>query len=129
MGAPVETFDVVNRAKHYNTHPSGIEAIDIVRGLNFDMGCVVKYVMRRNGKEYERSLKSAEYYLRDQHRTRNAAVQDREVLTLLDKYATAEPQEVVRRFYVACRRYLASPTNVNFDSTLAYLLAISSAGV
>lgn len=60
-----DSFDVVTRARHYNSHASGVEAILIVRWLPFNHGNAFKYVFRRDGKEPVRSLRSAEYYLLD----------------------------------------------------------------
>ena len=36
----------VNHPKHYNSHPSGVECIDIVRHYDFNIGNVIKYVWR-----------------------------------------------------------------------------------
>ena len=38
--------DMVNHPPHYNTHPSGIECIDIVEWLGFNIGSAVKYLWR-----------------------------------------------------------------------------------
>ena len=58
-------FDIVNKAQHYNSHPSGVECKHIVRHLGFDLGNTFKYVYRREGKETVRSLRSAIFYLKD----------------------------------------------------------------
>lgn len=39
-------FDNVTKPKHYNSHPSGVEVIEITKHLNFCLGNVVKYVLR-----------------------------------------------------------------------------------
>lgn len=109
-----QVFDVVQKAKHYNDHPSGIEAIHIVRCLNFDMGCAVKYVMRRHGKEYARSLKSAAYYLEDQHKSGNQPVVNGLAYRLLEDYASKEPVAQARAFYRNVSQYLVHPTNQHF---------------
>lgn len=36
--------DNVNHPKHYNTHPSGIECIDITRHMGFNLGNAMKYI-------------------------------------------------------------------------------------
>ena len=36
----------VNHPKHYNSHPSGIECIQIVRHYCFNIGCAIKYLWR-----------------------------------------------------------------------------------
>lgn len=57
--------DMVNHPPHYNSHPSGVQCIDIVRWMTFGGGNAFKYVFRaehKNGREdYEKAL----WYLRD----------------------------------------------------------------
>lgn len=36
----------VNHPAHYNSHPSGIECIDVIRHYTFDIGCAIKYMWR-----------------------------------------------------------------------------------
>src|SRR5687768_5921573 len=38
--------DQINHPEHYNTHPSGVECLTIVRHMNFNLGNVVKYIWR-----------------------------------------------------------------------------------
>lgn len=59
----------VNHPKHYNSHPSGVECIEIVRHMNFNLGNVVKYLWRAGlkGKGVElEDLKKAAWYLNDE---------------------------------------------------------------
>lgn len=58
-------FHPVNKAEHYNSHPSGVEAKEIIRHLGFALGSVFKYVFRRDRKEPLRSLQSAQFWLQD----------------------------------------------------------------
>ena len=44
-------MDSVNHPPHYNTHPSGIECIEITRHMNFNLGNVVKYIWRADDKD------------------------------------------------------------------------------
>lgn len=63
------TDDQVNHPSHYNSHPSGVECIDIVRHMTFNVGNVFKYLWRNGLKDGEPSLKDmrkAEFYLRDE---------------------------------------------------------------
>ena len=65
--AEIETYeseDVVNKPKHYLSHPSGVEAIQITEHENFCIGNCFKYLMRRKhkGRELE-DLKKASWYL------------------------------------------------------------------
>jgi hypothetical protein len=58
----------VNHPKHYNSHPSGVECIEIVRHMNFNLGNVVKYVWRNGLKEEVplKDLKKAAWYLQNE---------------------------------------------------------------
>jgi hypothetical protein len=40
------TDDKVKHPRHYTSHPSGIECIEITKHMNFCLGNVVKYVWR-----------------------------------------------------------------------------------
>lgn len=65
----------VNHPKHYNSHPSGIECIDIVRHYDFNIGNVIKYIWRAGLKHEEgmtnrqkriEDLEKAMFYLKDE---------------------------------------------------------------
>lgn len=61
--------DPVNHPKHYNEHPSGIECIEIVRHMNFNLGNVMKYIWRSGLKDEEvtvEDLRKAAWYLNDE---------------------------------------------------------------
>lgn len=56
--------DPVNHPRHYNVHPSGLEAIEICEHLSFCLGNAVKYVWRAGEKgDRLEDLKKAEWYL------------------------------------------------------------------
>ena len=40
----------VNHPDHYNKHPSGIECIDVVEHMGFNLGNAVKYIWRADLK-------------------------------------------------------------------------------
>lgn len=42
--------DPVNHPKHYTSHPSGIECIDVVEYMSFNLGNAVKYIWRADLK-------------------------------------------------------------------------------
>jgi len=42
----VKEFDPVTKPRHYNIHPSGVQAIEITEHMNFCIGNAVKYLMR-----------------------------------------------------------------------------------
>lgn len=64
----------VNHPDYYNSHPSGIECIDIIRHYCFDIGNAIKYLWRaglkkemgldEKQKEIE-DLKKAIWYIKD----------------------------------------------------------------
>ncbi len=64
MERPKE-FDVVEKPKHYNSHPSGLEAIDLCEHLSFNTGNAVKYIWRAGLKNDEaEDLKKALWYIK-----------------------------------------------------------------
>lgn len=57
----------VDHPKHYNSHPSGVECIEIVRHENFNCGSAIKYIWRRGDKGNEiEDLEKAIWYLQDE---------------------------------------------------------------
>lgn len=61
--------DSVNHPKHYTSHPSGVECIEITRHMNFNLGNVVKYIWRAGLKDEEvtvQDLQKAAWYLNDE---------------------------------------------------------------
>jgi len=58
--------DPVNHPSHYTSHPSGIEVIQITRHMGFNLGNVIKYVLRADHKGNTiEDLKKAQWYLAD----------------------------------------------------------------
>lgn len=74
FGLPINKPDSVNHPEHYNSHPSGIECIEIARHYPFSIGNAIKYLWRAglkkdasltdNQKEIE-DLKKAIWYIKD----------------------------------------------------------------
>ncbi len=65
-------MDKVNRPKHYTSHPSGVECIDIAKYYDFMIGNAIKYVWRaglkseegyRDSKKEIEDLKKAVWYI------------------------------------------------------------------
>ena len=56
--------DNVNHPKHYNLHPSGVECIDVVEHMSFNVGNAVKYLWRADHKGGLQDLRKAEWYVR-----------------------------------------------------------------
>jgi hypothetical protein len=59
--------DLVNHPPHYTSHPSGIEAIQVTRHMNFNLGNAIKYIWRAGQKgDPIQDLEKAIFYLRDE---------------------------------------------------------------
>lgn len=57
--------------EHYKQHPSGVEAIDIIEHLDFNIGTAIKYLWRFKQKNGDEDLKKAIWYI-DRELTRRA---------------------------------------------------------
>ena len=56
--------DPVNSPKHYTSHPSGIECIQVTEYMTFNRGNAIKYIWRAGDKGDEvQDLKKARWYL------------------------------------------------------------------
>ena len=56
--------DNVNHPDHYNSHPSGVECIEITEHFNFNIGNAVKYCWRAGLKgEQVEDLRKARWYI------------------------------------------------------------------
>lgn len=63
----MNTNDNVNQPKHYCSHPSGIECIQIAELLPFNLGNAIKYLWRSDLKwDKQEDTKKAIFYLRRQ---------------------------------------------------------------
>lgn len=65
----------VNHPTHYNSHPSGVECIEIVRHMGFNLGNVIKYIWRDGLKANDvpiEDLEKAMFYLKDEIEVRKA---------------------------------------------------------
>lgn len=49
-------YERVNHPKHYNSHPSGIECIDVIEHMTLNTGTAVKYLWRAGLKPGENTL-------------------------------------------------------------------------
>jgi len=66
-------FDNVNHPKHYKSHPSGIECIQVTEHMGFCLGNAVKYIWRADekGKAIE-DLQKAKWYVEREIEKRSA---------------------------------------------------------
>lgn len=80
------THDPVNHPQHYTAHPSGIECLDVVRHLPYELGNVIKYCWLWQNKGGIEDLRKALTYL-DYCTTETRA--------LVTQNATAKAQAIV----------------------------------
>lgn len=56
--------DPVNKPKHYISHPSGVDCIQITEHMNFCLGNAMKYIWRADLKEDAiEDLRKARWYI------------------------------------------------------------------
>lgn len=55
--------DPVNHPKHYTSHPSGIECIQVTEHMGFCLGNATKYIWRADLKNGIEDLKKAKWYI------------------------------------------------------------------
>lgn len=100
----------VNRPLHYNTHPSGIEAIEAIRGLTCNYAQAYKYVFRRGEKveagmtpeqAIRKDLAKAKWYLNDEFMNQAKAARNNADTQVLQSIAKAEEHPQAREFYLA----------------------------
>lgn len=62
--------DRVNHPKHYTSHPSGVECIDVVEHMGFNLGNAIKYIWRADLKDnpFEDLAKAKWYIEREIHK-------------------------------------------------------------
>jgi hypothetical protein len=71
--------DNVNHPKHYNSHPSGVEAIVICKHMPFNIGNAMKYLWRADHKNGLEDLRKA-VWVRDEAHRGNSQYRRKELL-------------------------------------------------
>lgn len=70
QSARATATDMVNHPSHYTSHPSGIEAIEVTRWMNFNLGNAIKYIWRAglkgDNQKHLEDLRKAEFYIKDE---------------------------------------------------------------
>ena len=59
-------YEQVDHPAHYNSHPSGIECIDVIEHMSFNVGQVIKYTWRaglKPGADMVTDLRKARWHL------------------------------------------------------------------
>lgn len=109
--------DNVNHPPHYTASESGVECIDIVEHMSFNLGNAVKYLWRRDlkGRTMEDVQKAAWYLAREQRRLRSTeSWQERK--TRLERFLSIEPHGILRE---AVAR-LAHPSSSTHDMNMIH---------
>lgn len=100
--------DEINKPKHYRSHESGIEAIEVTRWLNFDLGNCWKYCMRYRDKGTpKKDLGKAVWYLNDfkEHfidYKNDSIIMHKipeEIISKMIAISEAEPREEIKRVF------------------------------
>lgn len=61
------TYEFIDHPPHYNSHPSGVECIDIIEHMPYNIGAAMKYLWRvglKPGQDFEEELNKAIWYTR-----------------------------------------------------------------
>ena len=59
-----DQHDPVNHPQHYTSHPSGVECIDVVEHMGFNLGNAIKYIWRADLKaDALEDLRKAAWYV------------------------------------------------------------------
>lgn len=68
--------EMINHPDHYNQHPTGVECIDIIEHMPFNVGTAIKHLWRCDHKhpDPDEDLGKAEWYIqRERDRRRRIA--------------------------------------------------------
>ena len=120
--------DPVDHPKHYTSHPSGVEIIELTEGMGFCLGNAVKYLSRapHKGKHLEDLQKCAWYIRREMdRRTRGVwmiSSLDERRARVFRKWCDGEPDEKVREAVSALwRADCGLGGSLDLDAGLAYV--------
>lgn len=120
--------DPVDHPKHYTSHPSGVEIIELTEGMGFCLGNAVKYLSRApyKGKHLEDLQKCAWYIRREMdRRTRGVwmvSLLDERRAHVFRKWRDGEPDEKVREAVSALwRADCGLGGSLDLDAGLAYV--------
>ena len=85
-------FDIVQKPKHYNVHPSGIECITVTEQMRHTLGNAYKYVFRREHKDQTlQDLEKALFYVHREINRLKKPGQPRTVVDLTSVITAYEP--------------------------------------
>lgn len=74
-----QQHDPVSHPRHYTSHPSGLECIQVTRHMSFNLGNALKYIWRCDlKKDAIEDLEKAKWYLDDEIKMRKEKQQKEE---------------------------------------------------
>jgi hypothetical protein len=119
-------FDVVQKAAHYNKHPSGVECIELAELMSFNAGNAFKYVFRRGDKGNEKQdLEKAKWYIHREIDRLNLLIRNMPLYILCKYHSninfTADDVE-------KAKRVVNTETNKAVSRTFGCLLANTKVG-
>ena len=81
--------DAVTHPPHYNASPSGVECIEVVRHMTFNVGSAVKYCWRAGLKSSNavEDLRKAVFYINDE-------------IERLEKMTTVDSSSVIHAYFL-----------------------------
>ncbi len=92
-------LDRVNHPPHYTSHPSGVECIDIVEHLPFNVGNAIKYLWRAGLKDgAAEDLDKAAWYVAREIKRRKSVV---------DRCMVPSCRSLRAKDYARCARHVA----------------------
>jgi len=87
------SHDPVNSPKHYTSHPSGIECIQIAEHFGFNLGNALKYIWRADLKDNaDEDLRKAAFYIARELKKRASERIEADSLERLPSFAKASDE-------------------------------------
>ena len=109
-------YEHVVHPKHYNSHPSGVECIDVIEHFSFNLGTAFKYVMRRDDKgNAKQDINKAIFYIQRNRRAEHITRSLDYVLASLNAIVNTEHNLAANLFYDHVRSYIVSATDTDHD--------------
>lgn len=114
--------DAVNHPRHYTSHPSGIEAIEVCELVGFCLGNALKYILRRELKGDEiTDLRKAKWYVTRELSGRIAGATPApapvDIQRPIERIIGHEPR-FIQLALVRIARYLGAPASIGATDTL-----------
>ena len=81
----------VTNLSHYRSHPSGVECIEVIRGLPFSAGNAIKYIWRAGQKDSaKQDLDKALWYIQDCIDNKAKVLAGEQAIDMFERWANEE---------------------------------------